>query len=87
MDRYLIISAHTTEECKMVVKHFIQYHAGFLTNFEWGCYDGDHHAYAIVEADSHEKAKLAVPPLFREKAKVIRLVHFKPEQLKDTVHD
>jgi hypothetical protein len=87
MDRYLIISSHTTEDCKMAVKHFLQYHAGFLTNFEWGCFDNDHHAYAIVEADSHENAKMAVPPIFREKTKVIKLTRFKLEQFEDTVHN
>ena len=43
MDRYLIISEHTAEDCRLAVKHFIQYHANFLTHFEWGCYDNDHH--------------------------------------------
>ena len=87
MDRYLIISFHTTEDCKMAVKHFLQYHASFLTHFDWGCYDNDHHAYAIVEAESHEQAKMAVPPLFREKAKVIKLAHFTPEQFPDLLHE
>ena len=53
MDRYIVISEHTAEDCRMAVKHFRQYHANFLTHFEWGCYDNDHHAYAIIEADSH----------------------------------
>jgi len=87
MDRYLVISHHTAEDCKLAVKHFIQYHAGFLTNFEWGCYDNDHNAYAIIEAASHENAKMAVPPFFREKARVIKLAHFKPEQFPDLIHD
>jgi hypothetical protein len=87
MDRYLIISYHTAEDCKMAVKYFMKYHAAFLTQFDWGCYDGDHHAYAIVEADSHENARLAVPPLFREKAKVIKLVHFSPQQTGEDVHE
>jgi hypothetical protein len=44
MDRYIVISEHTAEDCRLAVKHFIQYHANFLTHFEWGCYDNDHHA-------------------------------------------
>lgn len=86
MDRYLVISAHTEEDCKMAVKHFMKYHASFLTHFEWGCHDGDHHAYAIIEADSHENAKMSVPPIFREKSTVIKLVHFKPDQFEDIAH-
>jgi len=79
MENYIIISEHTDEDCHKALDHFIKYNAGFLTHFEWGCYDNDHHAYAFVEADSHEMAKMAVPPLFREKAKVIKVAHIKPD--------
>ena len=78
MDRYIVISSHTAEDCRAAVKYFREYHAGFLTHFEWGCYDNDHTAYAIIEADSHQNAKLSVPPLFRDKVKVVKLTHFKP---------
>jgi hypothetical protein len=71
----------------MAVKHFIQYHAGFLTHFEWGCYDHDHHAYAFIDADSHEQALLSVPPLFREKATAIKVVQFKPREHSEKIHD
>ena len=87
MDRYMIISEHTAEECNAAVKYFVHYHAGFLTHFEWGCKDNDHHAYAIVEADSHAQASLAVPPLFRDKAKVIKLTQFKPKAGRDQLHE
>jgi len=86
MDRYIVISEHTAEDCKMAVKHFLQYHAGFFTHFEWGCYDNDHHAYAIIEAESHEMAKMSVPPLFRDKAKAIKVVHFAPRQKQEPIH-
>jgi len=86
MDRYLVVSEHTAEDCRLAVEHFMKYHAGFLTHFEWGCYDNDHHAYAILEAESHESAKLSVPPLFRNKVKVVKLTHFKPKQSEDTLH-
>jgi hypothetical protein len=79
MENYIIISGHTVEDCHLAVNHFMQYHAGFLTHFEWGCYDNDHHAYAFIEAESHEMAMMAVPPLFREKAKVIKVAQMKPE--------
>ena len=86
MDRYIVISAHTAEDCRIAVKYFREYHAGFLTHFEWGCYDNDHHAYAIIEADSHQNALMSVPPLFREKAKAIKLTYFKPSAKTDTTH-
>jgi hypothetical protein len=86
MDRYIVISSHTAEDCKMAVKHFREHHAGFLSHFEWGCYDNDHTAYRIVEAESHEAAKMIVPPLFRDKTRVIKVVSFDPRKAGDPLH-
>ena len=86
MDRYIVISSHSAEDCRMAVKYFREYHAGFLTHFEWGCYDNDHTAYAIIEADSHEQAILSVPPFFRDKTKVVKLTTFKPSAKLDPTH-
>ena len=83
MDRYIVISNHTAEDCRMAVKHFKEYHAGFLTHFEWGCLDNDHNAYAIIEAESHSHAKMAVPPFLRDKARVILLTTFKKKEPSD----
>lgn len=80
MSRYLIISGHTAEDCRQAVKYFAEFHAGYITHFEWGCKDNDHNAYAIIEAESHEQAMLVVPPLFRNKAKVIKLTYFYPKK-------
>ena len=76
----MVISGHTAEDCRQAVKYFAEFHAGYITHFAWGCKDNDHNAYAIIEADSHEEALLTVPPLFRSKAKVIKLVRFYPKK-------
>jgi len=86
MDRYIVMSSHTAEDCRMAVKHFREYNAGFLAHFEWGCYDNDHTAYAFVEADSHEMAKMAVPAMWRDKTRVVKLTYFNPKETKDPVH-
>jgi hypothetical protein len=87
MEKYLIVSPHTAEDCRMAIEHFSKYNAGFLTHFEWGCYDEDHTAYAFVDADSHEQALLAVPPLLRSKAKAIKMVQFEPLGTKEARKD
>lgn len=86
MSRYIIKSAHTAEDCRQAVKYFREHHAGFLAHFEWGCYDNDHTAYAILDADSKEQAALAVPPLFRDKAVVTKLTYFNPKKAEDPLH-
>jgi hypothetical protein len=75
METYLVISCHTAEDCDRALKYFHEYHEGYLTKFWWGCKDNDHNGYAIIEAESHEHAKMAVPPLARDKARSILLSH------------
>ena len=86
MERFLVTSPHTVEECRLAVEHFAKYNAGFLTHFEWGCYDNDHNAYAFIEAESHSEALLAVPPFLRQKAKAIKVVEFSPKNISKDVH-
>jgi hypothetical protein len=87
MNRYLVISGHTAEDCRQAVKYFADFHGGYITHFEWGCKDNDHNAYAIIEAESHEQAIMSVPPLLRRKARVIRLTYFRPAKTgTDVIH-
>ncbi len=85
MKRFIVISSHTAEDCRLAVKQFREYNAGFLTNFDWGCRDNDHTAYAIIESEDHAKAKLSVPTLFREKTRVVMLTRFDPSR-EDVLH-
>lgn len=87
MNRYMVISGHTTEECRQAVKYFAEFYAGYITHFEWGCKDNDHNAYAIIEAESHEEALMTVPSLLRNKTKVVKLTYFYPKKVEEeTVH-
>ena len=86
MDKYIVISSHTAEDCKMAVNQFRMHNAGFLTHFDWGCMDNDHTAYAIIDAESHENARMSVPTIFREKTKVVKLTNFDPMKTEDPFH-
>lgn len=74
MDRYLIISPHTAEECAAVVEDVTA--AGYLTHMDWGCKDDDHTAYARIEADSHQQALMLVPARVRHKARAIKVLRY-----------
>lgn len=86
MPRFIVISSHTAEDCRMALKHFREHHAGFLSHYEWGCYDNDHTAYLMLEANNHEEALNTVPPLFRSKSKAIQLTTFNPKSKSDAAH-
>lgn len=74
MQKYIIESPHTVENCKQAVQDI--HAAGYLHHFEWGCKDEDHTAWAIVEAETAENARQMIPWYLREKARVVRLVKF-----------
>ena len=79
MQRYLIETPHTDEECDQLIKQV--YAMGYLYNFDWGCMVGIHSGWAIIEAESEADAYLAVPSLVRKKAKVVMLTKFTKDQI------
>ena len=81
MDRYLIESPHTAGDCDKVIKEIKM--AGYLHHFEWGCKDGIHSAWAIIEAENRDHAKQIVPWMVRDKARIVKLVKF---EVADPLH-
>jgi hypothetical protein len=84
MERYLVESPHSAQDCTYILEQVLA--LGYLTHFEWGCLDGDHTGWAIVEAESAEQARMVVPTFAREKARVVRLVKFTREDLLKSHH-
>jgi hypothetical protein len=80
MDRYLIESPHTKEDCSHVVKQVEA--LGYLTHFEWGCASGEHAGFAIIEAESEAQARMVVPTMSRKQTRVVKLNRFTPEMLR-----
>jgi hypothetical protein len=74
MDRFLVESPHTFDKCKLAVK-LIQ-SAGYLNNFDWGCKDGVHIGWAVIEAENAAQALGVVPAMIRDKARAIKLNKF-----------
>jgi hypothetical protein len=81
MDRYLIETPHTAQNCQMIVHQI--YARGYLYHFDWGCKDGVHSGWAIIDADSEAQARLVVPPLLRNTARVIKLCKFTEDMIVD----
>ena len=74
MERFLVESPHTAHDCKLAVK---QIHSmGYLNNFQWGCKDGVHTGWAVLEAESAAQALAVVPAVIREKARAVKLSTF-----------
>jgi len=74
MDRYLIETPHAGSECLALIKELNA--QGYLRNFDWGCKTGIHSGWAIIEAENEAQARLAVPPLVRSRARIVKLDKF-----------
>jgi hypothetical protein len=83
MPRFLIEVPHSSDTlaCTRVVHVFLTSGSHFLSNADWGCKDGVHKAWFIVDVESKEDARAIVPSAFRAEAKVIGLTKFKLEEI------
>jgi hypothetical protein len=78
MAKFLIEVPHEVGDlaCVKVVQVFLATGSHFLANAEWGCMDGDHRAWMVVDVETREEARAIVPPAFRANAKIVRLERF-----------
>jgi hypothetical protein len=76
--RFLIEVPHEegTVACARAVEVFLSSGSHFVSHADWGCYDGVHKAWIVVEAESKDEARRVVPPVFRAQAKIVKLNAF-----------
>ena len=87
MARFLIEVPHQGDEaaCARVVEVFLRTGSHFLTRADWGCMDGEHKAWIIVQVESKEEARSIVPPAFRSQAKIVQLNMFTMDDIEDVL--
>ena len=87
MPRYMIEVPHDSDtvECARVVHVFLSTGSHFLTNADWGCQDGVHCAWIVVDMPDKQEAAMIVPPAFRSHARITRLTHFRIEKIEETL--
>jgi hypothetical protein len=74
MDRFLIETPHREQDCLHLIQ--VLNAQGYLTHFDWACMSGVHTGWAVIEADNEQEARLAVPPLVRGQARVVKVMKF-----------
>jgi hypothetical protein len=81
--RFLIELPHDENllACARVVDVFLKSGSHFLRQADWGCRDGVHKAWIIVEVDSKDEARNIVPPAFRREATIVGLNTFTIEEI------
>jgi hypothetical protein len=84
MKRFIVVSNHTSEDCTRAIRETLA--IGYLTHYDWGCKDGVHTGWAILEADDKAEAMMSVPTFLRAQAQVIQLTKFDPERFETGHH-
>ena len=87
--KFLIEVPHeeTVVACARVVDVFLRTGSHFLSTADWGCRDGVHKAWIVVDVDSKDEARGIVPPAFRAQATIVQLNAFTLEEIKNILHE
>ena len=83
MAKFLIEVPHPEETvaCARVVDVFLKTGSHYMTGADWGCKDGVHKSWMLVDVDSKEDALRIVPPAFRAHARVVQLNSFSMNEI------
>lgn len=83
MARFIIEVPHEAEEvaCARAVQTLLKTGSHFLTNADYGCRDGEHKAWLIVDVDNKKEARAILPPEYRAKSKIVQLNKFTLEEI------
>jgi len=83
--RFLIEVPHEsgTVACAHAAWILLRTGSHFLTHADFGCKDGDHRAWIVVEAETREEARGMLPPAYRATAKIVGLNKFSIEELEE----
>ena len=83
MPKFMIELTHSNEHdaCVRALQAIEQYGSHYITHAEWGCKDGTHSSWLIVELESREQAMQMVPAGFRREARIVKLNQFTREEI------
>ncbi len=83
MPRFLIEVPHEAEEsaCLKAARVLAETGSHYLTNAEFGCNDGVHKGWLMIEVENKRDAQMVVPPAYRNQATIVELSNFKIEEL------
>jgi hypothetical protein len=87
MDRFFIEVPHEAETiaCARAVEILLKTGSHFLSHAEWGCLDGVHKGWIIMDAENKEQARNMLPPAYRHQATVVKLNKFSLEQIDEII--
>jgi hypothetical protein len=85
MAKYLIEIPHSPDkiECYRAIAILLSSGSHFITNADWGCYDGVHKAWFFMEAGDKDEVLRIIPPAFRKDAYIMQLNKFNLREVEE----
>jgi hypothetical protein len=85
VERFLIEVPHEEETiaCARAVKLLLETGSHYLTHADWGCKDGVHKGWIIVEVANKGEALQILPPALRPHARIVQLNKFGIAEMDD----
>ncbi len=85
MPRFLIEVPHESDvvSCARANTVLLESGSHFLTHADFGCADGVHKAWIVVDVDSRDEARNILPPAYRRQASIVQVNKFGLEELDD----
>jgi len=62
--------------CARAQRLFLATGSHYLTHADWGCRDGVHSAWIVVDLETREQARAVLPPADRPRARIVALSTF-----------
>jgi hypothetical protein len=89
MPKFLIEFRHADdyEGCVRALDVLSTLGSHLVSNAEFGCEDGVHCGWMVVEVNDRREAELIVPPALRPDARVIQLRRWSPEEISAMVRE
>jgi hypothetical protein len=87
MSQFLLEVPHEEDlvSCEKSVRILLSTGSHFLTHAHFGCHDGVHKAWIIVDMDSKEEARGIIPTEYRNQSLVVKLTQFSLDKLNNIV--
>ncbi|MHC5076703.1 MAG: hypothetical protein ACYTFM_09775 [Planctomycetota bacterium] len=87
MSKYLLEVPHEENKvsCEKAVRILLSTGSHFMTNAQFGCHDGVHKAWVIVDVDSKEEARAIIPTEYRNQSLVVKLTQFSLGKLNNII--
>jgi len=87
MAKFLIEVPHESEvvSCARANKVLLESGSHFLTHADFGCRDGVHKAWIVVDVESKDEARNLLPVAYRRHASIVQLNKFGLNELDDLI--